>query len=166
MPRGVYFEDMEIGETRETLGRTITETDIINFAGVSGDFNPLHINAPYAEASQFGDRIAHGVLGLAVATGQAYSLGFLEGTIIAFLECAWKFRGPIYIGDTIRTISKITKKREMPSAGGGLITFDVKLLNQKDETVQKGTWTVMVASRPGEDAPQQTPASRVDSDHD
>lgn len=147
MSRGLYFEDMEVGQTLETLGRTITETDIINFAGVSGDFNPLHMDAMYAAQQQFGQRIAHGLLGLSVSSGQAYSLGHLDGTIIAFTELTWKFRAPIHIGDTIRTVSKISKMREMPAAGGGFVTFDVKVHNQDDTVVQKGTWTVLVKSR-------------------
>ncbi len=152
MPRGLYFEDFEIGETRTTLGRTITEADLANFAGVSGDFNPLHMDAEYAATAQFGQRIAHGILGLAVATGQAFSMGFLEGTIIAFTDLSWKFRAPIYIGDTIQTVSKVSKKRAMPAAGGGFISFDIKIVNQKDETVQKGTWTALIASREAAEA--------------
>ncbi len=163
MPRGLYFEDFEMGEVRVTPGRTITEADIVNFAGVSGDFNPLHIDAEYAAASQFGQRIGHGVLGLAVATGQAFQLGFLEGTIIAFLDLTWKFRGPIYIGDTIRTQSKVSKKRNMPAAGGGMITFDVKVLNQKDEVIQKGTWTALIASREAVEAESTTTDSESSS---
>jgi acyl dehydratase len=147
MPRGLYYEDLEIGGTYTTGGRTVTETDIVNFAGVSGDYNPLHIDAEYSAQQQFGQRIAHGVLGLAMATGQAFALGFLEGTIIAFTELTWKFRKPVYIGDTVYTTATISKRRDMPAAGGGFITFDVKVVNQRDETVQRGTWTVLVASR-------------------
>lgn len=157
MPRGLYFEELEESMTYTTPGRTITETDIVNFAGVSGDFNPLHMDAQYAAASQFGQRIAHGALGFAIATGQAYSLGFLEGTIMAFTEVTWKFRGPIFIGDTVRTVSTITKKRAMPAAGGGFVTFDVKLVNQKDEAIQKGTWTALIASKDGTPAAVPTP---------
>lgn len=150
MPRGLYFEDMEVGYAVVTPGRTITEADIVNFAGVSGDYNELHLNADYAAQTQFGQRIAHGLLGLSAATGQTYSLGFLEGTIIAFTELSWKFRAPIFIGDTIHTEAKVSKTRAMPAVGGGFVTFDIKLLNQKDETVQKGVWTVIVRSREAE----------------
>lgn len=147
MSRGLYFEELEEGMSYTTSGRTITEADIVNFAGVSGDFNPLHLDAEYAAKTQFGKRISHGVLGLSVATGQAYTLGFLEGTIIAFMELNWKFRGPIYIGDTVRTVSTIIKKRPMPAANGGIVSFDVKLVNQNGEAVQKGTWTALIASK-------------------
>ncbi len=147
MSRGLYFEEMEVGQTLKTPGRTINEADIVNFAGVTGDFNPLHLDAAYAAQQQFGQRIAHGLLGLSVSSGQSYSLGYLDGTVIAFTELTWKFRAPIYIGDTIYTISTISKTRAMPAAGGGFVTFDVKVLNQDGVTVQKGTWTVLVKSR-------------------
>ena len=145
---GLYFEDLDEGTEFVTRGRTVTETDIVNFAGVSGDYNPMHTDASYAAQTQFGQRVAHGVLGLAMATGQSYQTGFLDRTVMAFTGLEWKFRAPIYIGDTIRTQIKITKKRAMKAAGGGFITFDVKLFNQDDDTIQKGSWTILVASRP------------------
>ena len=150
MSRGLYFEDMEIGYEVTSPGRTITEADIVNFAGVSGDYNELHINDHYASQTQFGQRIAHGLLGLSVSSGQTYSLGFLENTIIAFTELTWKFRSPIHIGDTIYTKARISKMRPMPAAGGGFVTFDIKVVNQNGETAQKGTWTVIVKSRAAE----------------
>ncbi|GAB4551522.1 MAG: MaoC/PaaZ C-terminal domain-containing protein [Anaerolineae bacterium] len=146
--RGLYFEEMLEGYTLETRGRTITEADLIHFAGVSGDFNPLHTNAEYAKTTQFGARIAHGALVFSVATGLAYQLGILEGTVIAFLGFEMKLRGPVYIGDTIKLTGSVSKRRAMPSAGGGMVTLDVKIINQKGETVQKGEWTIMMMSRP------------------
>lgn len=148
--QGLYYEELSEGQAFVTRARTITETDIVNFAGISGDFNPMHTDAEFAAQSQFGQRIAHGALGLSVATGQAYATGFLDGTVIAFTGLEWKFRAPVLIGDTIRTEIKIEKKRDMPAAGGGFVTFDVKVLNQRDEVTQKGTWTILVASRPTE----------------
>lgn len=146
---GMYFEEFEVGQAFTSRGRTITETDIINFAGLSGDYNPMHTDAEYARQTPFGERVAHGVLGLAVATGLAYSMGFLEGTVIAFTGIDWKFRAPILIGDTIKVQAKITGKKAARSAGGGFITLELKLLNQRNETTQKGTFTVLVASQPG-----------------
>jgi acyl dehydratase len=146
--RGLYFEEFVEGATIETRGRTITEADITNFAGVSGDFNPLHTNSEFAKESQFGARIAHGALIFSVATGLAYQLGFLEGTAIAFTGFEMKLRSPVYIGDTIRVTVKVSGKREMKAAGGGLVIFDVKILNQKNETVQKGEWTMLIKSKP------------------
>ena len=148
--KGLYFEEFAEGLTLETRGRTITETDIVNFAGLSGDFNPMHTNADFAAGTPFGQRVAHGLLGLSVASGLAYQMGFLEGTVIAFTGLEWKFREPIFIGDTIRVQVKVVKKRAMPAAGGGFVTFDVKVVNQQDKVTQKGQWTVLVASQPAE----------------
>ena len=146
-PRGLYFEQFEEGMALETQGRTVTETDIVQFAGLSGDFNPMHTDATYAAGTQFGERVAHGLLGLAIASGLSYQLGFLDGTVLAFTGLEWKFRAPIVIGDTIRVRVKVTKKREMKAAGGGFVTFDVQVVNQNDSVTQKGEWTILVASR-------------------
>lgn len=147
-PRGMYFEQFEEGMALETQGRTITEADIVAFAGLSGDFNPMHTDATYAVGTQFEQRVAHGLLGLSVASGLAYQLGFMDGTVLAFTGLEWKFRAPIFIGDTIRVRVKITKKREMKAAGGGFVSFDVQVVNQDDKLTQKGEWTILVASQP------------------
>jgi 3-hydroxybutyryl-CoA dehydratase len=147
-PQGLYFEEFEVGLELETRGRTITEADIVNFAGLSGDFNPMHTNAAFAASTPFGQRVAHGLLGLSVASGLSYQMGFLEGTVLAFTGLEWKFREPVVIGDTIRVQIKITKLRPMKAAGGGFVSFDVKVLNQNDKVTQKGEWTVLVASKP------------------
>ncbi|RPI98063.1 MAG: dehydratase [Chloroflexi bacterium] len=148
--KGLYFEEFEVGMELETRGRTITETDIVNFAGVSGDYNPMHTDAAYAATTPFQQRVAHGLLGLSVASGLSYQMGFLEGTVLAFTGLEWKFREPILIGDTIRVQVKITNLRAMKAAGGGFVSFDIKVLNQNNKVTQKGEWTVLVASRPGE----------------
>jgi acyl dehydratase len=146
--QGLWFEEFIEGMPIRTRGRTITEADLVAFAGLSGDFNPMHTDARYAETTQFGARIAHGALVFSVATGLAYQLGVLEGTVIAFLGFEMKLRAPVYIGDTIRVEASVSKRRPMPAAGGGIVTLDVKVLNQRDEAVQKGEWTIMVRSRP------------------
>jgi 3-hydroxybutyryl-CoA dehydratase len=146
--QGLYFEEFEVGMQVETRGRTITETDIVNFAGVSGDFNPMHTDAVYAQKTQFGQRVAHGMLGLSIATGLAYQMRFLEGTVLAFTGIDWKFRAPMLIGDTVRVQAQVSKLREMKAAGGGFVTFDVKVVNQNDEVTQKGEWTLLIASKP------------------
>ncbi len=151
-PRGKYFEEFEIGDSVESPGRTITETDIVLFAGLSGDYNQLHTDAEFAQETLFGERIAHGLLGLAIATGLSTRMGFVEGTAQAFTGLDWKFRGPIKIGDTIRVRAQARQKKAMARLGGGFVIFDVAILNQRDETVQKGTWTVLVKSAPDSDA--------------
>jgi len=146
--RGHYFEEFEIGDTVESASRTITETDIVLFAGLSGDYNQLHTDAEFAKTTPFGERIAHGLLGLAVASGLAQRLGFIEGTAQAFRELSWKFRSPILIGDTIRARFKVREKKELRRVGGGMVMFDAAVLNQRDEVVQKGIWKVIIASAP------------------
>lgn len=152
--RGLWFEEFVDGFLVESKGRTITEADIVNFAGVSGDFNPLHTNAEYAKDTQFGQRIAHGTLIFSIATALAYQLGMLDDTSIAFTGFEMKLRGPVFIGDTIRVQIKVSGRREMKAVGGGLVTFDVKILNQRDEVVQKGEWSMLVKSKP-----QQVPVA-------
>ena len=145
--QGRYFEEFEKGYTLVSPARTITEGDICNFAGLSGDFNPLHTDSEFARNTGFGERIAHGVLGLSVATGLTYRLGLIDGTTLAFLSLDWKFRKPIVIGDTIHVIVKVAEKRESRAMGGGIVTFDVKVVNQRDEVVQKGIWKILVKMR-------------------
>jgi len=90
-PAGLYFEEFEIGDKVESVGRTITETDIVNFAGISGDWNLIHTDAEYSATQMFGQRVAHGLLILSIASGQAVRLGFMEDTILAFRGLEWKF---------------------------------------------------------------------------
>lgn len=143
---GLPFEDFEVGRVVISPARTMTEHDIVAFAGLSGDYNPLHTDAPFAEGTQFGERIAHGLLGLSVASGLAARLGIIDGTALAFLGLDWKFRRPILIGDTVHAEMEVAATRAMPSAGGGVVTFAVKLINQRGEICQRGKWNLLIAS--------------------
>jgi acyl dehydratase len=147
-PRGRYFEEFEIGDVVETAARTVTETDIVLFAGLSGDYNQIHTDVEFTKGTRYGERVAHGLLGLSIASGLAARLGLIEGTVEAFTGLEWKFRSPILIGDTIRVRLEVKRKKEMPRLGGGFVTLDVAVLNQRDETVQKGTWTALIKSAP------------------
>ncbi len=142
--QGLYFEDYTTGDSVTSQGRTVTEADIVSFAALSGDWNAIHVDAEYAKKGMFGERIAHGMLGLSIATGLAARLGFIDETIIAFIGMEWKFRGAIKIGDTIRMCATVAEKKAAPRMGGGLVTFGVEVINQRDERVQKGTWTMLV----------------------
>ncbi len=146
--RGRYFEEFAVGDEVISPGRTVTEADIVAFAALTGDYNPLHCDAEYAKGTIFGERIAHGLLGLSIASGQVERLGFIAGTVEAFLGLEWKFRGPIKIGDTIHTEAKVARKKEMRRLGGGIVVLDVAIVNQKGEAVQKGQWTVLIKSKP------------------
>ncbi|MFN8378299.1 MAG: MaoC/PaaZ C-terminal domain-containing protein [Anaerolineae bacterium] len=145
---GLYYEDYEIGMTMSTRGRTITESDIVSFAGLTGDYNPMHTDAEYMKESMFGQRIAHGLLTLSYAVGQAYQLGFMERTVLAFRGLDMKFSLPVFIGDTVRAQLVVREKKDAARLGGGMVTIDIKILNQNDKTVQSGELLVLVASRP------------------
>jgi acyl dehydratase len=141
-----YFEEIEVGEQYESPGRTVTETDIVLFAGLSGDYNVLHTDAEFMKTSIFGERIAHGLLGLAIQGGlftratQAYAT-------LAFVGLRWKFRGPIKIGDTIRVRARVLAKRDVSKPDRGLVTVERKVLNQRDEVVQEGETDLMVEKK-------------------
>lgn len=147
-PRGMYFEEFKVGTEVVTQGRTITEADIVNFAGVSGDFNTIHTDAEYAKSTPFGERVAHGLLGLSVASGLGMQLGFLDGTVIAFTGLEWKFKNPIKIGDTIHMVGTVKQTKAMKAMGGGFIILDARVLNQRDEIVQQGEWTLLMKGKP------------------
>lgn len=133
-----------MGQTFKTRARTVTETDIVNFAGFSWDTNPLHTDAEFAEKTIFGERIAHGMLGLVISTGLSQSLGILDDTIVAFLELNWKFIAPVKIGDTLHVEQSVIEKRETKKPDRGIIKLEARLINQRGEKVQEGTRTIMV----------------------
>ena len=150
-PRGLYFEEFETDMRITTPGRTITESDIVSFAGLTGDFNLIHTDAVYSASSPFGQRVAHGLLGLSIASGLGTRTGVLEGTVMAFREInEWKFVKPVFIGDTIHVLMEVTETKAMPRIGGGAVTLKLDVLNQKDEAVMKGIWTVLMMSKPPE----------------
>jgi len=146
--RGMWFEEFEIGHQVITPGRTITESDIVSFAGLSGDYNQIHTDAEYSSNTPFGKRVAHGLLGLSIASGLAMRTGVLEGTVIAFREINnWKFSLPVYIGDTIHVELTIIETKPLPRLGGGSIIIELSVKNQQNEVTMKGTWTALVASK-------------------
>jgi acyl dehydratase len=149
-PKGLYYEEYEIGQTMETRGRTVTEADLVQFAGLTGDYNPMHTDAEFMKQSIFGQRVAHGMLTLSYSVGQAYQLGFMEGTILAFRGLEMKFSLPVFIGDTLHVELIVREKKDALRMGGGLITLDVKIINQDGKSVQSGSWTVLAKSRAAE----------------
>jgi acyl dehydratase len=144
-PRGVYFEDIALEQRMVTRARTITEADLVQFAGLTGDYNPMHTDAEYMKTSPFGQRIAHGMLTLSYAVGQAYQLGFMERTVVAFRSLDMKFSAPVFIGDTLHTELVVREKKEARRMGGGWVTLDVRIINQEGKVVQSGEWVVLLA---------------------
>ncbi len=146
---GLYFEEFSVGQKIVTVGRTVTESDVVNFAGLSGDYNQIHTDAEFSKTTPFGQRVAHGLLCLSIASGLAMRTGILEKTVLAFREISeWKFSRPVFIGDTIHVEMTITEIKAFPRLGGGLIVIMMDVKNQRNETTMKGTWTVLVASKP------------------
>jgi 3-hydroxybutyryl-CoA dehydratase len=148
VPRGRYFEEFTLGDTVTSAGRTITEADIVNFAGVAGDYTQILVNAEFARQWIFGQRVAHGLLLMAVASGLMAQLGIIEGTVLALRELTWKFSLPVFIGDTIHVQAKVADLKAMRRLGGGAVTFDVRVINQEGKIVQLGRWVLLIASKP------------------
>lgn len=142
-----FFDDFERGEKFTTDSRTITEADLVRFADLSGDRHRLHLDETYAKQSLFGGRIAHGLLGLSIASGLWVRLGLLEESILAFLGLEWKFVAPVRIEDAVHTVVTVKEKRASRPPDRGVLILDVAVLNQRDETVQEGIWTLLVKAR-------------------
>jgi len=149
--RGLYFEEFEIGQRMSTAGRTITEADVVNFAGVSGDYNLIHTNIVYSADSFYEQRVAHGLLVLSVASGLAMRTGLMEGTVIAWRDIRdWRFSQPVFIGDTVHVELEVVEMKPIPRLGGGQVNLGVKIFNQDGKTVMKGNWGVLMMSMPEE----------------
>jgi acyl dehydratase len=143
-----YFDEIQVGEEYESPARTVTETDIVIFAGLSGDYNILHTDAEFMKHSVFGERIAHGLLGLAIQAGLLTRAMQPPYATLAFAGLRWRFRGPIKIGDTIRVRARVTSKKEGAKPDRGTVTLERQVLNQRDEIVQEGE-TDLVVERAG-----------------
>ena len=145
--RGFYLEDFVIGKTYSSPARTVTEADVVNFAGLSGDFNPLHMDEEFAKQSPFGTRIAHGALGFIISTGLSNQTGMYEGTTIAFLECTVRYPAPLRIGDTVRVLVTPTETRHSSKPGRGILKQHLLLVNQSGTTVMESDQVLMMKSR-------------------
>ncbi|HUA21120.1 MAG TPA: MaoC/PaaZ C-terminal domain-containing protein [Bryobacteraceae bacterium] len=131
----MYYEDFELDSVRTSRSRTITEADIVNFAGLSGDFVELHVSETYAAQGPFGKRIAHGVLVFSIAAGLSVQVSQIQDTVIAFYGIdKLRFTKPVFIGDTIHVVKRVTAKQPK-GEGRGLVTFETSVLNQRGELV-------------------------------
>lgn len=140
---GKYFDDFQVGEVYSPSARTVTEADVVAFAALSDDRNPVHTDAAFAARMPFGERIAHGLLGLAMSGGFLSRVGVIEGTAL-FLGLEWRFNAPIYFGDTIRAEITIGGTREASDRTRGVVDFDFVIVNQHGNVVQQGRHTFMV----------------------
>jgi acyl dehydratase len=145
----MYFEEFESGQKVVTMGRTVTEADVVAFAGLSGDFNQIHTDAAYAKGTPFGQRIAHGLCVLSIASGLAVQTGIMEGTVLAFREInEWKFSNPVFFGDTIHVVMEVLDVKPLPRLGAGRVTLSLEVVNQDGSSLQTGKWSVLMLARP------------------
>lgn len=142
--RGKSFEEINIGDEYTTGARTVTEADVVNFAGLSGDFQPEHMNEEFATRGAMGARIAHGLLILAMATGLLNQTGLTEGTTIALMEMKVRFTHPVRFGDTITAVARVVGKRETKKPDRGIVTLAATVLNQHEVAVLEAEWPIMI----------------------
>ena len=146
---GLYFEDFFVGQEIITGKRTIAEEDIMTFARLTGDDNRIHTDPEFSKTTIFGRQVAHGLLGLSIASGLAWQTGVLDGTVLAFREVnEWKFIKPVFIGDTIDVKLQIKEVKAMSRIGGGAVTIGLEVKNQNEEACHRGQWIVLIMSRP------------------
>lgn len=144
MKRGTYFSEFEIGQKYTSGRRTVTEADVVLFAGLSGDYNPLHTDRVFAEATPFGQRIAHGMLSASISTGLAQNVGVFEGTTIALMEQVFRYKAPVFFGDTIHMSLTVEGLKPSSKGGRGVVTFKSEVIKQDGTVVIEGQWTVMM----------------------
>ena len=144
----MFFEDLIEGQRFVSKGRTVTESDVVNFAGLSGDFNPIHLDRESTKDGMFGERVAHGILGLSMATGLLDSLGLFKESMGAMLAIEdWRFAAPILFNDTIHLELTIESKRLTSKGTSGVVRRRLRLINQDGTVVQDGTITVLILCR-------------------
>lgn len=144
---GIYYEDFHVGDKYESPRRTITEADIVMFAGLSSDYNPLHTDEIFAQQTEYKGRIAHGMLVLSIMTGLVVRLNLLDGTTKAFQNVEWRFMRVVRPGDTIFARITIENKKEVNRDDAGLVTFKVSLFNQEKKAVGRGKMTLLMAKK-------------------
>jgi len=145
--RGLTFDEFNVGDVFASQARTVTEADVVAFAGISGDFNPLHTDAEFGKTTPFGERIAHGMLVAAMSTGMANWLGVFEGTTIALMEQVLQYKGAVKFGDTVHLELTVAEKKESSKPDRGVVIFSARVLNQENKIVIDGTWTTLMKRR-------------------
>lgn len=144
-----YFEDFEVGQTFRSVGRTVTETELVLHSALTGDWTELHTNRHYAEDEYFGERVAHGPMTFILATGFVYRSGIVERTVLAFLGMNYMdIPAPVHIGDTISLEMEVTETRTISSRDdSGLVVIDTAMTNQDDEDVFAGDMKFLIKRR-------------------
>ena len=147
-PNALFFDEFVVGQSWRSPKRTVTEADVAIFAGVSGDYNPVHTDEEFAKTTPFGTRIMHGPGVFAMATGLEFRLGLKEGTAVAFLGMTWDLKAPVKIGDTIHVHQRVSSTRPTKNPSRGIVNFWVEVRNQRNEVCQEGEWKVMFLAKP------------------
>ena len=146
---GLYWEEWQPGRKWQSSARTVGEPEISTFAGLSGDFNPLHVNEEYCKKTIFGTRIAHGPLVYAIAAGLLFQLHLYDDTLIAFMGFnSLRFTAPVKAGDTIRAEIKVTSRKETSNPERGIVIRELRVFNQRDECVQEAEQVFLIKRRP------------------
>ena len=135
---GKLFDEFRDGETFETPRRTVTEADIVAFAGLTGDYNPVHTDEVFARQTEFGGRIAHGPMIVGLAFGLGSRLDLIDGTAVALLSLSWDFHAPVRPGDTLHAAIRVIEKRNTGKPDRGVLGLEFKIRNQRAEDVQTG----------------------------
>lgn len=149
----LYYDDLKIGQSWTTPARTVTEADLVNFAGLTGDMHPIHTDADYSKDSRFGGRIAHGFLVASIASGLGYRLRLTEGTVIANLGFSWRFQHPVMIGDTIHVVMTVIAMRPSEkNPDAGVVTRKYEVRNHKGDLCATGEVSVLFKRRPKDGA--------------
>jgi acyl dehydratase len=141
---GQYFGGYSQGQTFKTHGRTLTETDLVNFCGLIGDYEPPHADEEFARKTPLKRRVMQGCLVTTAAEGLMSRSGLFDGTVITLLASAWDYRAPVFIGDTIHAHLTVKELKPSSKGGRGVVTFAVSIRNQDDAEVVSGSYVMMV----------------------
>jgi len=147
MARGRFFSEFEVGQVFDSAPRAVTESEVMQFADLSGDHNPLHVDEDFARRTPFGQRVAHGMLAASISTGLGQDTGIFEGTTLALMEQLFQYRAPLFFGESIRLRLTVTAVRASSKGGKGVVTFASDVIKGEDTVVVAGHWVVMFADR-------------------
>lgn len=144
---GTWFSEFSVGQVFESPTRAVNEADVMQFAELSGDFNPLHVDAEFAAKTPFGQRVAHGMLAASISTGLGQDTGIFKGTTLALMEQSFRYKAPLFFGESIRLRLEVQQTRPSSKGGKGVVTFSANVLKGEDTVVVEGSWVVMFADK-------------------
>lgn len=144
---GRWFSEFAVGQVFESEPRTVSEADVMQFADLSGDHNPLHVDDDFAKKTPFGQRVAHGMLAASISTGQGQDTGIFEGTTLALMEQTFRYKAPLFFGEAIRLRLEVTDTKPSSKGGKGVVTFSANVLKGEGVVVVEGTWVVLFADK-------------------